>query len=142
MNYQLTFLISLKLEAEPAIQYQEKIVEQLKKIGAEIKNISELKEQMLAYEIRGEKKAWLSNLFFSIDPSKTREIKSFVDQESNILRYLIVQPSTKVKSHPRRVPKPQKDKVAEISASLETSAEQPKNAEALDQKINEILNWE
>jgi ribosomal protein S6 len=141
MNYQLTFLVSLKLEADKATQCQEKIIDKLKKIGAEIKEISEIKEQVLVYAIRGEKKAWLANLVFSADPEKINEIRTLIEKDQNILRHLIFQSQTKKKASPRRLPKSKKEFSGAIVAPSKEEDE-IKDNKGLDQKINEILDWE
>ena len=48
MNYQLTFLISLKLEADKAAQCQEKLIDKLKKICPNIMEID------IDYDANGE----------------------------------------------------------------------------------------
>lgn len=134
-NYQLTFLISQKLEAEQVTPYQDKINEKLKEFGAEIKNVSETREQMLAYAIRGERKVWLGNLFFSTDPEKIAEINRFLDQEPHILRKMISILPDEKKVSERRTPPKREEKAIEETAGKEPTSEE------IDQKINEILDW-
>lgn len=136
-NYQLTFLVSLKLEAEQAVQYQDQIITQLKELGAEIQATSEMKEQMLAYPIRGERKVWLNNLVFSLDPEKISSVEEFLNHEKHILRHMIFRRPAESKegSRPRRRrPEP----VAEPAAE---KPEEVVDSKGLDQKINEILDW-
>ncbi len=144
-DYQLTFLVSLKLEAEQIVQYQDKIVEQLKGIGAEIKNISELKEQRLAYAIRGERKIWLANLVFSIEPEKAPEVEEMLSREQHVLRSMISRmPIEKEEVAPRRRPaQVQQAETEEIKpAESKEPADKAETSKNLDQKINEILDWE
>ena len=137
-KYQLTFLISLKIEAEQINQYQEKIIDQIKQLGAEIDNISETREQVLAYPIKGEKKVWLTSLTLRSEPDGANKIESILAKEDLVLRSMIsIVPKEKPRSAPRR-PMSRQEK----EAPLKEVPVEPKIKEDLDQKINEILNWE
>ncbi len=138
-KYQLSFLVSLKLKAEQINQYQEKIIRQIKEIGAEVENISETREQVLAYSIKEERKVWLVNLTLRSEPSKINQIKSFLEKEDLILRSMISAiPRERPWSALRRPSSRKKEGVLAGAAA----EEKPKVEKNLDQKINEILNWE
>jgi len=138
MNYQLTFLVSLKLEAEQAPSYQEKIINQLKELGAEIIKASEIKEQGLAYPIRGERKVWLVNLVFALDSKEVNAVEEILNHEELILRSMISRHPAETKEV-----QPAVDQSIEKAAIEEpTESDEAKtSSEGLDQKINEILDW-
>lgn len=149
-KYQLNLLISFKLDPEQINPYQEKIIEQIKKTGAEISGIPEVKEQTLAFSVKKEKKVWLMSFSFSIDPTKISEIKEIVEHDPNILRNLITQVST-----PKRISRRKSrlmeheaekqiiNKEKQITNKEESSLpESNLNDENLDERINEILNWD
>lgn len=138
MNYQLTFLVSLKLEAEQALSYQEKIINQLKELGAEIIKASEIKEQGLAYPIRGERKVWLVNLVFALDSKKVNAVEEMLNHEELILRSMISRHPVETKEVQPAVD--QSIEKAAIEKPTE-SDEAKTSSEGLDQKINEILDW-
>ena len=142
-KYQLNLLISFKLDPEQINPYQEKIIEQIKKTGAEVSEISEIKEQTLVFPIKKERKVWLMSFSFSIDPTKISEIKEIVKQDSNILRNLITQVSTpkKISRRKSRLIEHEAEKQI-IKEEKSSSPESDLNDENLDERINEILNWE
>lgn len=136
-NYQLTFLVSLKLEAEQAVQYQEKITNQLRELGAEVQEASEIKEQMLAYPIRGERKVWLSNLVFSLDSEKIPSVEEMLNSESHILRNMI----SRQPAEPKKAPRPRRRRPEPATKPVAEKPEEAVDSKGLDQKINEILDW-
>ncbi len=135
-RYQLTFLASLKLEAEQAIQYQDKIINQLKELGAELEEAPEIKEQSLVYPIHGERKVWLGCLIFVLDPEKIVTVEGMLNHEKNILRHMISRQPAEDNTPVRRRTRPQI--IKEPAASTEKIK---KETEGLDKKINEILDW-
>jgi ribosomal protein S6 len=148
-KYQLTCLISLKLDSEQIIPYQEKLADQLKEFGANVLEFSEPKEQVLAFGIKGEKKAWVINFLIESDSEKIPELKTLVEKDSHILRNMISlatnekEPSRRKARSLRHEANKSEDSTIkkESPDSIKESEEAPSEGN-LDDKINEILNWE
>lgn len=126
-EYELSFLSKTEEGAK-------EIVELVRSLGGEITFESSVNKIALAYKINKEAAAFFGWIFFTALPKDVKGIKDSLALKGDILRTLLITPPF-VKGKPRPIgarPKPQK-------TSPEKPA-QPLSNEALEKKIEEILN--
>lgn len=128
-EYELSYLAKTEEAAKG-------VAEVLKSQGAEVMVDSPASKINLAYKIEGESSAYFGCLHFAAAPADVKSIQDVFRLKSNILRILVVTPPF-LKNRPRMVaprPRTAKPYVAEAKPS------EPLSNEALEKKIEEILN--
>ena len=125
-NYELTYLISLKAEAAEREKVAADIRELLKTKGGEITKESSLSEVALGYLIKDEERAGLVALNFSFDDQGLTELKKDLDQETKLLRYILMEKAIAKARRPVR--------------SEKFKGTQKVELEDIDKKIEEIFN--
>lgn len=167
--YEITFLISPDL-SEP--EAQDFFIEKEKEIGtlSQITSQEQPKRIGLYYPIKKQKSAYLASVKFEAEPEKAIEIKKIIEENTNILRFLIVKAEKELPPRVKstRKPKPQKEtEEMEEMTILAPKEEKPVmeekkpkpekepkltkkkkevvpkvSMEEIDQKLDEILNNE
>lgn len=92
----------------------------------------------LAYPIQKERGAYFGYCHIECVPGRLREIRDALGANAAILRFLIVTPPP-VRQRPRSVPRPRKPAREEYVVPHEPPAPGPLSNEALEKKIEEIL---
>lgn len=87
--YQLTYLISADLSEEELRSFSEKITSLIQEEGGVINEVNGPKKKDLAYLIKKNKTAYLTNLTFYFPPEKLENLEKKLRGEKQILRYLI-----------------------------------------------------
>lgn len=132
MNYyEFNLLITPNLGEEQVKEFNDSLIKKIK----DIKLISEINtsSRNLAYEIEGERTAWLSYFNITLDENKREEIISeaekLIKETPEILRYIILSKKELIEK-PGRVPREPKKEPEKI------------NLEKVDEKVEELLKEE
>lgn len=90
-KYELTVVISGKVEEEAKTTVIEKIKEQIARFGGTVTNVDDWGKRRLAYEIQKMKEAYYYFITFeSEDSNCPNEVESRVRIMDNVIRYLCV----------------------------------------------------
>jgi ribosomal protein S6 len=135
--YELTYLLSPKLEGEEVKSFSEKITSFIRGKGGILEKES-LKDSVikrkLASPIKKEAEAYLNTLSFYSLPQEIEELKARLDSENQILRYFILAkkslPEAKAAKVLPRVPKIKKEA---------KPAPEKVDLKEIEQKLEEIL---
>lgn len=167
--YEITFLISPDLSEQQAQNF---FIAKEKEIGGPSQIISQEQPKRIGlyYPIKKQKSAYLASIKFETEPEKAIEIKKAIEENNDILRFLIVKAEKELPPRAKsiRKPKPQKN-TEEMEETTILSPEEEKPAteekkpktekeakparkkkevvpkvsmEEIDQKLDEILNNE
>ena len=118
--YELTYLISPELPEEELKSLQEKINSLIQKGAGVLNEIKLPIKKKLAYPIKKQREAFLTDLSFYLEPDKLGSLEKELKSEKKILRYLILaKPKlkiAKVRKRPTKIiPKiPVKEKKVEL----------------------------
>lgn len=125
-EYELSFLSKTE-------EGSREVLETIKSQGGEVSFESPVNKISLAYKIEKESSAFFGYVFFSAQTDAIKHIDEALRLKGNILRFLIITPPFE-KNKPKAAisPKSRPQKPAE--------ANQPLSNEALEKKIEEILN--
>jgi len=125
-SYQLTYLISPRLNEEELKKIEEKLNSAIKEEGGILKNSQILGRKKLTSKIKKEEEAIFVNLDFDLNPEKIENLKKKINSESKILRSVIIlKKERERKVEAQRVKKIKKERV-ELSK--------------IEEKLKEILN--
>jgi ribosomal protein S6 len=128
-EYELSYLAKTEEAAKG-------VAEVLKSQGAEVTTDSPASKINLTYKIKGESSAYFGCLHFSAAPADVKPIEDVFRLKSDILRILVITPPF-LKNKPRMVaPRPRTAK----PSIVEARPSEPLSNEALEKKIEEILN--
>jgi small subunit ribosomal protein S6 len=125
-SYQLTYLISPRLNEEELKKIEEKLNSAIKEEGGILKNSEILGRKKLTSKIKREEEAVLVNLNFDLEPEKIENLKKEIKAESKILRYLLISKEEERK----RAEAPKIKKIKKEKVELEK----------IEEKLKEILN--
>ena len=118
--YELTYLISPELPEEELKSLQERINSLIQKEKGVLSGVKIPIKKKLAYPIKKQREAFLTDLSFYLEPDKLGSLEKELKSEKKILRYLILaRPKSKiakVRKRPAKViPKiPAKEKKVEL----------------------------
>jgi len=126
--YELTYLISPDLTEKEAQVFSEEINSFLQEKGGILDENKKIIKKNLGYPIQKQKTAFLKTLTFYFNPVKLPDLKKKLEEEKNILRFLLMK-----KKLPEKVQKPE--------MKLPSLKEKPKKVEIKDieKKLEEIL---
>lgn len=122
--YELAYLISSKVNQQELQEIQERVIGKIKELEGILDEENPALKRNLAYEIKGEKAAFLVSLIFFLEPEKISKLKERIEKEDKILRYLIIQKKAP-KEKLLEVKRPKKPKKVEL--------------EKIEEKLEEIL---
>jgi small subunit ribosomal protein S6 len=125
-SYQLTYLISPRLNEEELKKIEEKLNSAIKEEGGILKNSQILGRKKLTSKIKKEEEAIFVNLDFDLNPEKIENLKKKINSESKILRSVII--LKKGKERKVKVPRVKKIKKEKVELSK------------IEEKLKEILN--
>ena len=94
-KYELTVVVSAKLDDEGRTAEVEKVKALIEKFGGTITKIEEAGKKKLAYEIQKMKEGFYYFIQFEAESSAPAEIESRIRIMDNVLRYLVVKNETK-----------------------------------------------
>ena len=97
MNYELTFLITTKLDEKEIDSLIKQVEEKMLEKTSITKSIPP-KRITLAYEIKKETEACLKTIEFEGSPENIEEIKNSLEKENKILRYLLIKKEKQAKT--------------------------------------------
>ena len=89
-KYELTLVVSAKIEDEARVATVEAVKELIAKFGGTITNIDDWGKKKLAYEIQKMKEGYYYFIQFEAETSAPKEIESRIRIMDNVIRYLIV----------------------------------------------------
>lgn len=139
-NYELTYLISSDYSETDVATVIAKITNLVREKEGSVKKTSEPSKIKLAYLIEKKAEAYLISTYFSLAPEKISELETFLKEQNELLRYIIVvKRERKEKTVKKRV-KPQT--VEPVTPPVKEVTEEEKKVElkAIDDKIDEILS--
>lgn len=128
-EYEISYLLKTEEAAKNVLEF-------LKSQGADITVEGPVNKITLAYKIKNETSAYFGYAHFTASPAIIKPVSDALKMKPEILRTLIITPPF-VKNRERRVmgrPRPQRP----VSLAEKPSA--PLSNEALEKKIEEILN--
>ena len=139
-KYELTYLISSDYSETDVATVIAKITNLVREKEGSVKKTSEPSKIKLAYLIEKKAEAYLISTYFSLAPEKISELETFLKEQNELLRYIIVvKRERKEKTVKKRV-KPQT--VEPVTPPVKEVTEEEKKVElkAIDDKIDEILS--
>ncbi|GBD34101.1 30S ribosomal protein S6 [bacterium HR34] len=144
-HYELTYLASPKLDEEKVIQINETINIFVQGKGGILGLTERPKNIQLAYPIKKFSTAWLVTNDFYIDESLLPEFKKLLDENKDVIRYLIILKEGHKYGAPQKVtlerttePTKESEKEPTKDDSKPTGKEKAP-LEDLDKKLEEIL---
>lgn len=133
INYELTLLVSQELN-------QEEVEDFLKKIDSSILGIGEVlrsekpKKINLSYLIKNRDKAFLTVTEFKTEPAQIETLKSQLEKEKDILRFLLIRKrETQKKIKRRKIKKEERPKIEVLKEKKKVELDQ------IEEKLEEIL---
>ena len=89
-KYELTVVVSAKIEDEERAEVVEKVKALVERFGGKITNVDEWGKKRLAYEVQKMKEAFYYFIQFDADSTVPGEIESRIRIMDNVIRYLVV----------------------------------------------------
>jgi len=89
-KYEMTLVISSKIEEDARNAVLDKAKALIERFGGNITNIEDAGKKRLAYEIQKMNEAFYYFIQFEAQPTAPAEIESRIRIQDNVLRYLIV----------------------------------------------------
>ena len=89
-KYELTVVVSAKIEDDERAATLDKVKAYVERFGGKITNIDEAAKKKLAYEIQKMSEAFYYFVQFDAESTAPAEVESRVRIMDNVLRYLIV----------------------------------------------------
>lgn len=89
-KYELTLVISSKVDEEVKNATLDKAKALLERFGGKITDVEDAGKKRLAYEIQKMREAFYYFIKFEAEPTAPAEIESRIRIQENVLRYLIV----------------------------------------------------
>lgn len=89
-KYELTVVVSAKIEDEARAAVVDKCKAYVERFGGKIEDVEEAGKKKLAYDIQKMSEAFYYFVHFDAEPTAPAEIESRVRIMDNVLRYLIV----------------------------------------------------
>lgn len=124
--YELTYLVSSRLEEKEVEEIINKVKETLTKLDGEIYEEMPFYKTRLGYPINKEEEAYLVSLNIFLLPDKVKTLQEEIKKEPKILRHIIFKKKLpKEGAQPSQKAKPKKPKKVELKE--------------LDKKLEEIL---
>lgn len=127
-KYELSYLLSFKLEEKDALLELDKIHDFIKKSEGEIILEEAPAKRRLAYPIKKEQEAYFGWLEFLINPDKIEELKTHLRHQTDILRFLIF-----VKKEKKSAIKKMKER------DLRKPLQPQEESNELEKKLNELI---
>lgn len=87
--YQLSYLISPELSPEEAEIFSDKIASIVTNVGGILEKTEKPQKKSLAYKIKKQGVAYLTSVYFNLDPENAKELEKALKKESQILRFLL-----------------------------------------------------
>ncbi len=89
-KYELTFVVSAKIEDDERAAVVDKAKAYIERFGGKVTNVEDAGKKRLAYEIQKQKEAFYYFIQFDAEATAPAEIESRVRIMDNVLRFLIV----------------------------------------------------
>ncbi len=89
-KYEMTVIVSAKIEDEARNNTIEKVKEYITRFGGTISNVDEAGKKRLAYEIQHEKEGFYYFIQFESDASCPGQVENSVRIMEDVKRYLVV----------------------------------------------------
>lgn len=89
-KYEMTVIVSAKIEDEARNNTIEKVKEYITRFGGNISNVEEAGKKRLAYEIQHEKEGFYYFIQFESDATCPGQVENSVRIMEDVMRYLVV----------------------------------------------------
>ena len=89
-NYELTVVVSAKLDDEARAAKVDKVKEYIERFGGTVTDVEGGEKKKLAYEIQNNKEAYYYFIHFDADSTTPFEVENHVRLMENVIRYLCV----------------------------------------------------
>ena len=133
INYELTILVSPELNQEEAEDFLKKIDSSILGIG-EVLRSEKPKKINLSYLIKNRDKAFLTVTEFKTEPAQIETLKSQLEKEKDILRFLLIRKrETQKKIKRRKIKKEEQLKTKPLKEKKKVELDQ------IEEKLEEIL---
>ncbi len=133
INYELTILVSPELNQEEAEDFLKKIESSILGIG-EVLRSKKPKKINLSYLIKNRDKAFLTVTEFKTEPTQIETLKSQLEKEKDILRFLLIRrKETQKKIKRRKIKKEEQPKIKVLKEKKKVELDQ------IEEKLEEIL---
>jgi len=145
-HYELSYLISTKLSQEDAEELIEDITTYIQDEGLlDFTPESQKKPERisLAYSIEEHNEAYLSTLHFFLKPEKVQQIKSFLKEKEEIIRFVVFKKDSS-KKKPKKKRERKETSTEESSSSNKKEEREDKKRKKVDldeveEKLDQIL---
>ena len=139
-NYEIAYLLSPSISEEEVLNNAHNISSLIEGQKGIIKHVQEPKKHKLSYAIHKERNAYFGWTTFRLNPEMVAAFEKKLKTETSLLRYLIVEEETRLKTPVFRTmgQKPGMQKIPPIPREQEKQ-EEKLDLEALDKKLEEIL---
>lgn len=118
--YQLSYLLSPKIEKKKINEIEKEISSFLEKNGGILEKIEEPLKRTLFYPIKKFKEAFLGSVYFFLEPEMIKELEKKLKEKNEILRFLVLsEKAPKKVPSPKKVTKPKKVELKEFEKKLE-----------------------
>jgi len=134
-NYELNYLISSDLTEEEAKVLQEKVASFIQEEEGILNEKGNPVKKRLAYPIEKQLQAYLVFLTFQLEPEKLASLKRKVEEEKEILRYLLI---IKLKAEKTAAPRRRRPELTP-KVIKKTTEEKKVELKEIDKKLEEIL---
>ena len=94
-KYELTVVISAKLEDEARLATLEKVKDMIVRFGGTVTNVNDWGKKKLAYDIQKMSEAYYYFIQFDAEPTVPAEVEQDVRIMDNVLRFLVVRKDEK-----------------------------------------------
>ncbi|MFC1595113.1 30S ribosomal protein S6 [Patescibacteria group bacterium] len=141
--YEIAYLVRLSIGEDKINTVESVIKNKIQDKNGIIESCDPIKKRTAAYPIEKETVVYFSAIRFSINPSYVNEIKSGLNEEENILRFLIVEwQKSKTRPPPiiTTIPKIVPETKSKPDQSTDEKPQQEKiKTETIDERLEEIL---
>ena len=89
-NYEMMIILKPLLPDDVRKAVHKSIVDLVKELGGEVKDVDAWGKRYLAYEIKGHKEGYYIVYIFSLEADNLKELKRKLNLNTEVLRFLIV----------------------------------------------------
>ncbi len=154
--YEIGYLLKSDLKEEDILAFSDKLRDVITKNGGLVLTEGKIQKKELAYPIKKEETALFNWVKFSISTDKSiiKEIKEYLDKQSEILRFLIIKTEEeqqkqitfkkrpldkKIEELTNKAPETTKNETSEKTEEKTDTEKDKVKEEEIDKKIEELL---
>lgn len=142
MSYECTFICSPELDSAKLEDISAKVSKIIETADGKIKNLQQLGKKKLAYNIKKFREGNYTYVEFDAAGSVVLSLENFFKVNDDVIRFLTVkvEPKKKVVKKPRGIDSAKAAQPADVAASAEVKAEEPKAEEKVEETKTETVN--